>query len=173
MNDLAALPLAALATFDYRADGRDPVADARAVHLRVAATLAGLPDAAWDREVSASDVPGAPAWTFRDHVGHVIDSLEDGADYTRAVVLDGARWPEEEDYGDMDAWNEERRSLFAGLTPADLRARYDAATDALIDILQGLPAEEADSDDAWGWAWSLLLDHVAGHVMLAEAALDA
>jgi hypothetical protein len=173
MDDLGALPLAALATYDYRAEGRDPVADARTVHLRVAAVLADLPDAAFDREVSASAVPGAPAWTVRDHVGHAIDALEDAAGYTRAVVDGGARWPEVADYGDMDAWNEERRPSFAHLSPAALRTRYDAATDALIGEVEGLSPEDAASDDAWGWAWSILHEHVAEHVALAEAAVRA
>ncbi len=143
------------------------------MHRRVAAALAAIPDADWGREVSASAVPGAPAWTVRDHVGHVIDSLEDGAGYASAVVLDGARWPEDEDYGDMDAWNEQRRSVFDGLSPADLRDRYDAATEALIEVAQELSPEEAATDDAWGWAWSLLHEHAAEHAGVAEAAVGA
>ena len=143
------------------------------MHRRVAAALAAIPDADWDREVSASAVPGAPAWTVRDHVGHAIDWLEDAAGYTSAVVLDGARWPEEADYGDMDARNEERRSLFAGLTPAVLRARYDDATDALIDVAEDLSPEEAASDGAWDWAWFLLHEHAVEHAGVAQAAVGA
>lgn len=170
MTELDRMPLAALATFDYRTDGRDPAADAREVHARVASVLAALPDADWDRVVTESDAPGAPGWAIRDHVGHVIDWLEEAADYTRAVVDDGARWPEDEDYGDMDARNEERRAVFASASPAELRRRYDAATDALIDVALGLAPDAATSDDAWDWTWYLLLEHAAEHAAHAETA---
>jgi hypothetical protein len=169
MTDLATMPLAEIAAFDFRAEGRDPVADARAVHARVAAALKAVPDAAWATPVSASDAPGATPWTLSDHVGHVIDSIDEAAGYTWAVIDGGASWPVVEDYGDMDAWNEERRALFAGKSPAELRALYDAATERLVDVVQGLDAEAAASDDAWDWAWSLLEEHPAEHAAFAES----
>ena len=75
-------------------------------------------------------------------------------------------WPTDDDYGDMDAWNESRRGRWAGRTPAEMRALYDAASAALVDVARRLPRDMAASDEAWVWLFSLLSEHAIEHVQV-------
>ena len=169
--ELYSAPLAELREFDFRAPGRDPWADVRTVQDRVDAFLDAAPDSAWEVPVSASDAPGAPPWTLLDHVGHVADWLDEATRYLQPVVDGTGGWPLDEDYdgGDMDAWNESRRPIWAGRTPAEVRAWHHASADRLLDLARLLPSDLADSDEAWEWVWHSVNSHLVDHVAMASA----
>jgi hypothetical protein len=169
--DLQTARLPDLREVDFRAPGRDPWADARTVQDRVDAFLAAVPDAAWEVPVSASDAPGAPPWTLLDHLGHVADWLDEAIRYVRPVVDGTAGWPRNEDYdgGDFDAWNETRRPIWAGRTPAEVRAWHRASADRLVDLARRLPPDLADSNEAWEWIWHSLIAHPLDHVAIVSA----
>ena len=167
--DLQIAPLPELREFDFRAPGRDPWADARTVQDRVEAFLVGIPDAAWERPVSASDAPGAPPWTLLDHLGHVADWTDEAIRCTEPLVDGTGSWPRDEDYpsGDFDAWNEGRRATWAGRTPAEVRAWHRASADRLVELARQLPPDVADSDEAWEWVWHTLNAHPIEHAAIA------
>ena len=169
--DLQSAPLPELREFDFRAPGRDPWTDVRTVQARVDAVLAALPDSAWEVPISASDAPGAPPWTLLDHLGHVADWLDEAIRYIEPIVDGTAGWPHEEDYddGDLDAWNESRRPIWAGRTPAEVRAWHRASAERLFDLARRLPPGIADSDEAWEWVWPLLNAHPIDHAALVSA----
>lgn len=170
--DLESAPLPEIRELDFRAPGRDVWSDVRTVQDRVDAFLEALPDAAWTRPVSASDVPGAPPWTLLDHVGHVADWLDEAFRYVRPVVDGTAGWPrdEDDDGGDLDAWNETRRPIWAGWTPAEVRAWHRASANRLLELARQLPPDLADSDEAWEWIWHSLSSHPLDHVAIAATA---
>jgi hypothetical protein len=168
--DLQSAPLSELREFDFRAPGRDRWADVRTVQARVDAFLAALPDSGWEGPVSASDVPGAPPWTLLDHFGHVADWLDEAIRYIQPVVDGTGGWPRDEDYADgggFDAWNEGRREIWAGRTPAEVRAWHRDSADRLLELARRLPPGVADSDGAWEWVWPLLSAHPIDHAALA------
>ena len=123
--DLRRGPLTALRAIDFRHPGREYWADEAAIHDRFVAVWAGLDDAAWRLPGAAPSDAGGTDWSLLDHVAHVVDWWELAAGYI-ADVRRGAPWPSDEDFyagGDFNALNEERRGRFAGIPPADLRAR--------------------------------------------------
>jgi hypothetical protein len=165
--DLQSAPLSELREFDFRASGRNPLTDVRAVQDRVDAFLETLPDAAWAEPVSASDVPGAPPWTLVDHLAHVADWVDEAIRYVQPILDGTAGWPRDEAYtggGGFDAWNEARRATWAGRTPAEVRAWHRASADRLLDLARQLPPDLAASDEAWEWVWHLLNSHPIEHV---------
>jgi hypothetical protein len=168
--DLHSAPLPELTEFDFRAPGRDPWADARTVQDRVDAFLDALPGSAWEGPLSASDVPGAPPWTLVDHLGHVADWLDEAIRYLQPILDGTGGWPHEEDYagGDLDAWNEGRRPIWAGRAPSQVRAWLRASADRLLDLARRFPPDLADSDQAWEWVWPLLNSHPIDHAALAS-----
>ena len=168
--DLATSALADLASFDFRAPGRDRVADAMAVQARADAFLAGIADADWERPLTASAVQGAPDWTLRDHVGHLADWNDEVCDYIQPLVDGSGGWPADDAYdSDLDAWNEGRRGLYAAKTAAQLREWYSSSATRLLGLIRRLPPEVAASDDAWDWAWTEVNAHPVQHLAPAEA----
>jgi hypothetical protein len=167
--DLATSSYRDLLAFDFRAPGRDPVADALVLQVRADAFLAGFADADWERPLSESAVPGAPAWTLRDHVGHLADWNDEGCVYIRPLVDGTGGWPSDDAYdSDFDAWNEGRRGLYAAKSPDELRAWFASSAARLMALIRELPPEVATSDGAWDWAWHNFGPHVVGHLVLAE-----
>ena len=140
------------------------------MHDRFVAVWAGLDDAAWRLPGAAPSDAGGPDWSLLDHVGHVVDWWELAAGYI-ADVTRGSAWPTDDDFyesGDFDALNELRRPRFAGLAPADLRARGLAAHERVVAIARSLPMATIRSDAAWGWVHQVLHGHQE-----VELALDA
>jgi hypothetical protein len=168
--DLATSPLADLVDFDFRAPGRDPVADALSLQARADAFLAAITDADWERPLSESAVPGAPAWTLRDHVGHLADWNDEACAYIRPLVERTGGWPADDAYdGDYDTWNEGRRGRYAATSPDELRAWHAASAARLLALIRQLPPEVAASDGAWEWAWHNLGAHLVAHLAPASA----
>ena len=173
--DLRRGPLSALRAIDFRSPRRDYWADEAAVHDRLVAVWAGLDDAAWRLPGAAPSDAGGPDWSLLDHVGHLVDWWELAAGYI-ADVARGADWPSDEDFyegGDFDALNERRRSLFADVAPADLRARGAAAHDRVVAIARGLDPATIRSDAAWGWVHQVLHGHALDHLTVLEPWTDA
>jgi hypothetical protein len=173
--DLRRDALPTLRAIDFRSPTRDYWQDETAIHDRFVAVWAGLDDAAWRLPGAAPSDAGGPDWSLLDHVGHVVDWWELAAGYI-GDVLRGAPWPSDEDYyanGDFDALNEERRSRFASVGPADLRARAAEAHDRVVAIARRLPFETIRSDAAWGWVHQVLHGHELDHLTVLEPWADA
>ena len=166
MDEIGTMPLGELARFDFRAAGRDPVDDARAVEARVDEVLDAVDMEDWETPLSASDVVGAAPWTLADHLTHVAAWDEEAIAYTGRAIA-GEPWPTDDDYGDTDAWNEEHRAP-DGWTPVTVRERLTAAHEGLVDVASRLPADLAGSDGAWEWVWPLVQDHVIDHLALLD-----
>ena len=173
LPDLRRAPLAALRAVDYRAADRDFWADEAALHDRLVAMWAGLDDAAWRLPGAAPSDAGGPDWSLLDHVGHLVDWWELATEFV-GDVLKGGRWPTGQDYedGDWDAWNERRRDEFAGVAPADLRARGDLAHRRLLAVARQLPIETIRSHTAWGWMYFVLHGHALDHLNVLEPWAD-
>jgi hypothetical protein len=170
-TDLQDVPWSELREFDFRAPGRDQWADVGTVQDRVETFLDGIPDSGWAVPVSASDAPGAPPWTLLDHLGHVADWTDEAIRCTEPLVDGTGAWPRDEDYpvGDFDAWNEGRRAIWEGRTPAEVRAWLRTSADRLVELARELPPGVADSDEAWEWVWHTLNAHPIEHVAIAAA----
>ena len=168
--DLRRSALSDLRAIDFRSPARDYWADEAAVHDRFVAVWAGLDDAAWRLPGAAPSDAGGPDWSLLDHVGHVVDWWELAAGYI-ADVTRGSAWPTDDDFyesGDFDALNELRRPRFAGLAPADLRARGLAAHEGVVAIARSLPMATIRSDAAWGWVHQVLHGHLIDHLTVLE-----
>jgi hypothetical protein len=173
--DLRRGSLADLRAIDFRAIGRDYWADEGAVHDRFVAVWAGLDDAAWRLPGAAPSDAGGGDWSLLDHVGHVVDWWEMAIGYIGNVV-DGAGWPEDEDYyetGDFNTFNEQRRPRFADVAPADLRERGAAAHEDVVAIARRLPMDTIRSDAAWGWVHQVLHGHAVDHLTVLEPWADS
>jgi len=168
--DLQRAPFGALVAFDFVAPGRDHRADAETVQRRVDDFLDAVGDAAWNRPLSESAVPGAPPWTLRDHVGHLADWNEEAIRYIRPPLEGTGDWPQDDDYeGGFDAWNESRRPRYAARTPAELRAWHRSSADRLFELVRRLPPEISASKGAWEWVWHNLTSHPIEHLAPASA----
>ncbi|MBA2718600.1 MAG: maleylpyruvate isomerase N-terminal domain-containing protein [Chloroflexi bacterium] len=173
--DLRRDPLPVLRAIDFRSPSRDYWADEAAIHDRFSAVWTGLDDAAWRLPGAAPSDAGGPDWSLLDHVGHVVDWWELATDYI-AEVLRGSAWPADDDFdvgGDFDGLNERRRSRFAEVAPADLRARGAAAHQRVIALARQLPPETIRSDAAWGWVHQILHGHELDHLTVLEPWADA
>jgi len=173
--DLRRGPLTALRAIDFRHPGREYWADEAAIHDRFVAVWAGLDDAAWRLPGAAPSDAGGTDWSLLDHVAHVVDWWELAAGYI-ADVRRGAPWPSDEDFyagGDFNALNEERRGRFAGIPPADLRARGALAHDRVLAVARSLDPATIRSDAAWGWVHQVLHGHELDHLNVLEPWADA
>jgi hypothetical protein len=168
--DLATAPLRDLVDFDFRAPGRDTLADVRTVQGRVEAVLDGFRDADWERQQSASDVPGAPPWTLMDHVGHVAVWVDEAIRFVQPQLDGAGGWPRDEDYsgGDFDAENEGARVRWAAMSPAEVRSWHRTSVDRLLELAERLPADVAASDAAWEWVWHSMTAHPIEHLAPVE-----
>jgi hypothetical protein len=171
--DLRRAALADIQGIDFRAATRDFWADEGALWDRLTAAWAGLDDAAWRLSGAAPSDAGGPDWSLLDHVGHLVDWYELAIAYVDDA-LTGGRWPTDDDYdgGDFDTFNERRRPLFADLSPADLRARLEAAHVRLLAVAARLPLATIYSDAAWGWVYSVLHGHALDHLRVLEPWAD-
>jgi hypothetical protein len=167
--DLRRSPLAALRAVDFRSPGRDFWADEAAIHDRFVASWAGLDEAAWALPGAARSDAGGPDWSLQEHVGHLVDWQEIAAAYLRRV-LDGGRWPTDEEYdgGDFDRFNERRRGSWAGLSTGEVLARMSSAREAVLALARALPADAIRGDEAWGWVYMVLHGHVLDHLPVIE-----
>ncbi len=169
-EDLRTAPAADLAQLDFRAPGRDPWADEAAIWERLQATLDAVPADAWDRPISAS-ASGGPPWTPGDHAAHLADWADEAIGCV-GRVLDGDPWPSDEDYGggDFDAFNESRRSAWAGDDREEIRDHLAASRGRLIALARTLPPDVLRSDDGWEWVFMTLHGHAVDHLAVLEAA---
>jgi Mycothiol maleylpyruvate isomerase N-terminal domain len=173
--DLRRDPLATLRALDLRSSARDYWADEAAIHDRLVAVWAGLDDAAWRLPGAAPSDAGGPDWSLLDHVAHVVDWWELATEYI-ADVLRGSAWPADDDYyvgGDFNGLNERRRTRFADVAPAALRARGRVAHAAVLGVARQLPGETIRSDEAWGWIHQVLHGHVLDHLTVLEPWAEA
>jgi hypothetical protein len=173
--DLRRDALGDLRAIDFRSPIRDYWTDEAAVHDRFVTVWAGLDDAAWRLPGAAPSDAGGPDWSLLDHVGHVVDWWELATGYI-ADVARGAAWPTDDDYyagGDFNAFNEQRRTRFADIAPADLRARGAIAHERVVAIARTLPLETIRGDAAWGWVHQVLHGHAIDHLTALEPWADA
>jgi len=171
--DLRRAPLGDVQAIDFRAATRDFWADEAALWDRLAASWAGLDDAAWRLPGAARSDAGGPDWSLLDHIAHILDWHELAVAYI-AEALDTGRWPTDDEYdgGDFDTFNERRRSLFADLRPADLRARLETAHGVLLGVGGRLPLAAIYSDAAWGWVYNVVHGHAIDHLRVLEPWAD-
>jgi DinB family protein/mycothiol maleylpyruvate isomerase-like protein len=171
--DLRRSPLARIRAVDFRSPGRDFWADEAAIWDRWVASWAGLDEAAWALPGAAPSDAGGPDWSLGEHVGHVVDWQEFAVSYVRRV-LDGGRWPSDEDYegGDFDRFNERRRGSWAALPVGEVLARMQAGHEDLLRFARRLPADTIRGDEAWGWVYMVLHGHVLDHLGVVEPWAD-
>ena len=171
--DLRRAPLRDVQAIDFRAATRDFWADEAALWDRLTASWAGLDDAAWRLPGAAPSDAGGPDWSLLDHVGHILDWHELAVAYIEEALETGG-WPTDDDYdgGDFDTFNERRRSLYAELPPADVRARLDSAHAALLAVGARLPLATIYRDAAWGWVYNVLHGHAVDHLRVVEPWAD-
>jgi Mycothiol maleylpyruvate isomerase N-terminal domain/DinB superfamily len=171
--DLRRSPLATIRAVDFRSPARDFWADEAATWDRWIASWAGLDDAAWKLPGAAPSDAGGPDWSLQEHVGHIADWQEIAATYV-GRVLDGGRWPADDDYegGDFDRFNEGRRADWAMLPVRELLARLTAAREELVRLVRQLPADTIRTDEAWGWVYMVLHGHVLDHLGVVEPWAD-
>ena len=167
--DLRRAPLAEIRALDLRARDRDFWSDEAALWDRFEACGAGLDDAAWRLPGAAPSDAGGPDWSFLDHVAHVSAWQEVGIEYVERAIATGA-WPTDEDFdgGDFDRFNEGQRRIWAGIDPAELRARLDDGHARLVALVRRLPLETIRSDAAWGWVYLDLHGHTLDHLSILE-----
>jgi hypothetical protein len=167
--DLAAAPLDAVAATDFKASGRDPVADEAALWERFTGSWAGLSESEWIEPGAAPSDAGGPEWSLLDHVGHCAWWQEIGADYTERILA-GGRWPVDDDFGggDMDAFNESQRAEWAGLASSVVVDRLEASHARLLALVRRAPRDVVENE-AWSdWVTSLLRPHVLDHLRIIE-----
>ncbi len=171
--DLRRAPLAAVQGIDFRAATRDFWADESALWDRLTVAWAGLDDAAWRLPGAAPSDAGGRDWSLLDHVGHLVDWYELAIGYIDNGLVSG-RWPTDDDYdgGDFDTFNERRRSLFADVPPAELRARLEAKHTDMLALAGRLSLATIYSDAAWGWVYNVLHGHSIDHLRVLEPWAD-
>jgi hypothetical protein len=171
--DLRRARIADLRAIDLRADDRDLWADEAALWDRFTASWAGLDDAAWRLPGAAASDAGGPDWSLLDHVAHVAHWQDLAIDYIARARSTG-RWPSDEDFdgGDFDAYNERSREPWAGLPPAEVRARIVEGHRRLLSDARRLPLEVIRSDDGWGWVFMALHGHTLDHLGVVEPWAD-
>jgi hypothetical protein len=172
--DLRRAPLADLFGVDFRTDVRDFWADESALWDRLRASWTGLDDAAWRLPGAAPSDAGGPDWSLLDHVGHLTDWLEIAEAYIERAIAT-REWPSDDDYegGDFDRFNEGRRALFTGASPAELRRRLEAARRGALPLARRLDLATIRSDAAWGWVYNVLHGHDLDHLRVIEPWADA
>jgi hypothetical protein len=167
--DLRHAPLANVRAVDLRAADRDLWLDERALWDRLAASWAGLDDAAWHLPGAAPSNAGGPDWSLAEHVGHIADWQELAQDYT-ARALETGDWPSDGDYddGDFDTFNERRREPWASMPRDAILARLDAARPRLLALAGRLPPEAIRAEEPWGWIYQTLHGHYLDHLAVIE-----
>jgi hypothetical protein len=171
--DLRRASMAEIQSVDFRKPERDFWMDEAAAWDRFTAVWAGLDDAAWRLPGAAPSDAGGPDWSFLDHVAHVVDWFEIGADYVDRAIATG-RWPTDDDYdgGDFDTFNERRRDVGARRSPAELRAAARLGRHALLERVRTVPLATIRSDAAWGWVYNILHGHAIDHLRVLEPWAD-
>lgn len=171
--DLRRAALAEVRALDLRGRDRDFWADEAALRDRLEATWAGLDDAAWRLPGAAPSDAGGPDWSFLDHVAHIAAWEEVGIDYVKKALATG-EWPTDADFdgGDFDRFNERQRPVWAGIDPAELRARTADSHARLIALVRGMALETIRSDAAWGWVYLVLHGHALDHLGILEPWAD-
>ena len=171
--DLRRDPLGTVRALDLRARDRDLWADEGALWDRTCAAWAGLDDAAWRLPGAAPSDAGGSDWSFLDHVAHLAAWHEIGIGYLERALQTG-EWPSDDDFdgGDFDRFNERTRDTWAGIDPAELRARLLDSHDRVVTLCRRLPLEVIRSDVAWGWVYMILHGHQLDHLSLIEPWAD-
>ena len=167
--DLRRAPLTDVRALDLRAAGRDFWMDEAGTWDRLAATWAGLDDAAWHLPGAAPSDAGGPDWSLAEHIGHIADWQELAADYIPVASATG-RWPSDDDYdgGDFDRYNERRRAPWTTMSAEAVLARLAAARPRLLAAARHLSAETIRSHQAWGWVYFVLHGHYLDHLAVVE-----
>ena len=172
--DLRRAPLAELRAIDFRAAGRDYWADEAALHDRLIAVL-GRPRRRRVATARRRAVRRRAGPTGRCSITSATSSTGGSSrSATSSGVLDGGRWPSDDDYdgGDFDTFNEGRRSRFADVAPAELRRRGRGRPRTGARVARRLPAETIRSDAAWGWVHQVLHGHAIDHLTVLEPWAD-
>jgi hypothetical protein len=105
-----------------------------------------------------------PGWTLRDHVAHLADWFDEGADAIGQHALKGT-WREGPIEG-FDAWNERALASRRGLDPAAVLERHDATQERLRAATRAMDAATLRSPDGWSWAYECLHGHVRSHLAM-------
>jgi hypothetical protein len=169
--DLRRAPLGDLRAIDMRAREREFFEDGRAIFDRFRATWAGLDDAAWQLAGASTSDAGGPDWSYRDHLAHLAGWAELGVEIAGKGLATG-RWPDDDEYGDFDQFNERLRADWQAVPPAEIRSRLISATDQLAELAGRLPPDVLRSDDAWGWIYMTLHGHQLDHLGIIEPWAD-
>ncbi len=114
-----------------------------------------------------------PGWDLRDHVAHLADWAEEGAQALDVFERRGD-WLADPEEG-VDAWNERMVARWRDTPPADVLARYDSTMAALNEAVARLSMDVLRSPDGWSWVYDCLHGHVRKHLAMIGpwgAALD-
>jgi hypothetical protein len=108
--------------------------------------------------------PLTPGWTLRDHVAHLGDWFEEGADALDEHAATGI-WRDGPTEG-FDAWNERALDRYRDLAPAAVLARHDETLDRLRRATRAMAPETLRSPDGWSWAYECLHGHIRSHLAM-------
>lgn len=105
-----------------------------------------------------------PGWTLRDHVAHIADWFEEGAEAIEEHAATGA-WRDGPEEG-FDAWNRRRLDARRDLAPAEIAARFDALHERMRGAVRAMSPDTLLSRDGWSWAYECLHGHVRPHLAM-------
>lgn len=105
-----------------------------------------------------------PGWTLRDHVAHLADWFEEGADAIDEQARTGV-WRDGPAEG-FDAWNERALDRRRALPTAEVLARHDATLIRLRRSARAMTPQTLCSTDGWSWAYECLHGHVRSHLAM-------
>jgi DinB superfamily/Mycothiol maleylpyruvate isomerase N-terminal domain len=167
--DLRRAPLTALREVDLRGPDRDLWSDETALWDRLAASWAGLDDAAWHLAGAAPSDAGGRDWSLAEHVGHIAAWQELAIDYTATAIATG-RWPNDDEFdgGDFDRFNERLREPWASQSRDATLERLATARERLLRAAVSLSPAAIRGDAAWGWVYMTLHGHYLDHLAIIE-----
>jgi hypothetical protein len=128
--------------------------EARPILVEFGRAMAETPDARWT-------APTDGDWTFADHVAHLADWFEVGAEALERHRV-GRAWRELPADG-IDAYNERQVRAARGTPPSELRARFGAGRKRLEAAIGAMTEDEWLDPEGFSWAYEDLHGHVRAH----------
>lgn len=105
-----------------------------------------------------------PGWTLRDHVAHLADWFEEGAEAIEEHAASGT-WRAGPAEG-FDAWNQRRLEALRALGPAEVLARFRATHRRIAAAVEAMPTATLRSSDGWSWAYECMHGHTRSHLAM-------
>jgi hypothetical protein len=111
-----------------------------------------------------AEEPITPGWTLRDHVAHLADWFEEGAEAIEEHARAGG-WRDGPTEG-FDLWNERALDRHRDLGPAAILARHDETLGRIRRVARSMSPATLRSPDGWSWAYECLHGHIRSHLAM-------